>query len=63
MPIHEIKMSFEVDDGTPPQTRPLHSAMKSVKAIVFEAPTRELAELHATEIIDAVVEVANRSVR
>jgi hypothetical protein len=63
MPLHKIKMSFEIDDNMPPQTRTLHSAMKGVKAIVVEAPTRELAELYVTEIIDAVVEVANRSVR
>jgi len=43
----QIPLTFTVDHDSPPPDQPIHHTLRAVRGFEIEAPTTELAELHA----------------
>lgn len=56
--IYRVGIGFRLKSGA---NRPLHTALKYLRALEIEAPTVEVAEARATEVFQALVREANRS--
>jgi hypothetical protein len=54
-----IAISFTVDPDTAPQNQPIHDALKSARALEIEAPSLEIAELHASLLVRALERAGN----
>ena len=52
--IAHVPVSFRIDPHAPPPAWAIHDALAAVRAIEFEVPTLEIAELYAQLLIDAL---------
>jgi hypothetical protein len=50
---------FDVDPCSPPADAPIHDALRSLRLLEIEAPTAELAELHAALLVEALERAGN----
>lgn len=57
---YEVPVDLTVDREVPPPDRLLHDAMRNIVSFEITAPTQEIAEAYAHELVEAIIYVANR---
>jgi hypothetical protein len=57
--VAHIDVTFHVDSAAPPPDRPIHDALRSVRALEIEAPTVEHAEHYAVQLMHELERAGN----
>jgi hypothetical protein len=57
--VAHIPVTFRVNPQAPPPDRPIHDALRSVRALEIEAPTLELAEHYAEGLMRELERAGN----